>query len=327
MKYRDFGNSGLRVSELIFGAGAVGGILIDPDDDTKRAALRKALDGGVNWIDTAASYGQGRSEQNLGWLLKEIDETPYLSTKFSVDPEAGDIPGQIEQHMEESLTRLQRDSVDLFQLHDRVSTERGWFQGSLSVEDVLGAGGVADGLDRLREQGLTRLIGFTATGETPALHEVVRSRRFDSAQVYYNLLNPSAGRPVPAGWATHDYGNLIATCADNGVAVMNIRVLAAGVIATDVRHGREMPVGPGADVAADERRTAMVVEALGDEYGARAQFAVRYALCNPGVSGVLVGFAELEHIDLALGAVEMGPLPEEAMDRLDRLISTDFGRL
>ncbi len=126
MKHRDFGSSGLRVSELIFGAGAVGGILIDPDDDTKRAALRKALDGGVNWIDTAASYGQGRSEQNLGWLLKEIDETPYLSTKFSVDPEAGDIPGQIEQHMEESLTRLQRDSVDLFQLHDRVSTERGW---------------------------------------------------------------------------------------------------------------------------------------------------------------------------------------------------------
>ena len=108
---------------------------------------------------------------------------------------------------------------------------------------------------------------------------------------------------------------------------MNIRVLAAGVIATDVRHGREVPVGPGSEVAADERRTAMVVEALGDEFGARAQYAVRYSLANPGVSGVLVGFAELEHIDLALEAIAMGPLPPEAMDRLDALTQTDFGRL
>lgn len=62
MKYRKFGTTGLEISEIIFGGGAVGGILINADDDTKRQAVRMALDGGINWIDTAASYGSGKSE-------------------------------------------------------------------------------------------------------------------------------------------------------------------------------------------------------------------------------------------------------------------------
>ena len=75
MKYRRFGRTGLQVSELVFGGGFVGGILLHQDDETKRTAIRRALDGGINWIDTAASYGNGKSEEALGWLLREIDET------------------------------------------------------------------------------------------------------------------------------------------------------------------------------------------------------------------------------------------------------------
>ena len=329
MKYRPYGNTGLEISEIVFGAGAVGGIVIDADDDTRRTAIRRALDGGINWIDTAASYGQGRSEEALAWLLKEIpdDEQPYLSTKFNVDAEAGDIPGQIERSMAESLGRLDRESVDVFQLHTRVSEERGWFQGSLGVDDVLGKDGVADGLQRLVDQGLTRFTGFTATGESSALHRVIESECFNSAQVYYNMLNPSAGRAVPAGAKAYDFDNIIDKCAAHGVAVMNIRVLAAGVIATDVRPGRESPVAPGADVAADEVSTKAIVEALGDSQGTRAQLAVRYALSNPNVSGVLVGMAELEHLDQALGAQELGPLSDDVLDAIHALVATDFGRL
>ncbi|MDA1258377.1 MAG: aldo/keto reductase [Chloroflexi bacterium] len=329
MKYRPYGNTGLEISEIVFGAGAVGGIVIDADDDTRRASIRIALERGINWIDTAASYGQGRSEEALGWLLKEVsdDKQPYLSTKFSVDPTQGDIPGQIERSMHESLKRLDRDSVDVFQLHNRVSEERGWFPGSVALDDVLGTDGVAEGLERLVDQGLTRFIGFTATGERSALHKVIESERFHSAQVYYNLLNPSAGRAVPADWSSYDFGNLIDKCAAHGVAVMNIRVLAAGVIATDVRHGRESPVAPGGDVAADEARTKLIVEALGDSQGTRAQLAVRYALSNPNVSGVLVGMAELDHLEQALGAQELGPLPDDVLDAIHALVATDFGRL
>jgi L-galactose dehydrogenase/L-glyceraldehyde 3-phosphate reductase len=329
MKYRPYGNTGLEISEIVFGAGAVGGILIDADDETRRKAIRTALDRGINWIDTAASYGQGRSETALGWLLKELsdDEQPYLSTKFSIDPEQGDIPGQIERAMGESLGRLNRDSVDVFQLHNRVSEERGWFQGSLGIDDILGKDGVADGLQKLVDQGLTRFTGFTATGESSGIHKVIESERFNSAQIYYNLLNPSAGRAVPAGAKAYDFDNIIDKCAAHGVAVMNIRVLAAGVIATDVRHGREVPVAPGADVPADEESTRLIVEALGDSQGTRAQLAVRYALSNPNVSGVLVGMAELDHLDQALGAQELGPLSDEVLGRIHALVDTDFGRL
>lgn len=329
MKYRPYGNTGLEISEIVFGAGAVGGILIDADDETRRTAIRRAIDAGINWIDTAASYGQGRSEEALGWLLKELsdDEQPYLSTKFNVDPEQGDIPGQIERSMGESLKRLDRESVDVFQLHNRVSEDRGWFPGSIGVDDVLGADGVADGLQRLVDQGLTRYIGFTATGESSAIHKVIASERFHSAQVYYNILNPSAGRAVPAGAKAYDFGNLIDACHAHGVAVMNIRVLAAGVIATDVRHGREVPVAPGADVSMDEESTRMLVEALGDSQGTRAQLAVRYALSNPNVSGVLVGMAELDHLTQALGAQELGPLSSDVLDRVHALVDTDYGRL
>ena len=86
MKYRKFGRTGLEISEIVFGGGKVGGILIDADDDTRRKAIRRALDAGINWIDTAAQYGEGRSETALGWLLGEIDDQPYLSTKFRIDP-------------------------------------------------------------------------------------------------------------------------------------------------------------------------------------------------------------------------------------------------
>ena len=70
MKQRPFGNTGLRISEVVVGAGAVGGLLINADDDTRRAALQLALDAGITWIDTAPSYGNGASETALGWLLQ-----------------------------------------------------------------------------------------------------------------------------------------------------------------------------------------------------------------------------------------------------------------
>ena len=328
MRCRPFGSTGLEISEIVFGGGAVGGLLIYADDDTRRTAIRKALDGGINWIDTAPLYADGRSEEALGWLLNEIPpgEQPHLSTTARVNPEAGDIPGQIERSMQESLRRLKRENVDVIILHNSVSEDRGGHGDSLSVDDVLGSNGAARGLQRVVDQGLARFIGFTATGERSAVQRVAESGRFSAAQVYYNLLNPSAGRAVPPDWSTHGYGGLIDTCAAHGVAVMNIRVLAAGVIATDVRHGREQVSAPGG-IAADEARARLVVEAVGDRYGTRAQLAIRYALANPNVSGVLVGFAELGDLDEALAAAEMGPLPQEGLDAIHRLVNTDFGRL
>jgi D-threo-aldose 1-dehydrogenase len=314
MRYRAFGRTGLQVSELVFGGGFVGGILIHADDDTKLAALRRGLDGGMNWIDTAPSYGDGQSEEALGWLLKEVDAKPYLSTKVGLDLSRADLPGQIEASLAHSLKRLDRDSVDLFQLHNPIGAERA--ERTIGLQQVLGAKGVADTFERLRDQGLFRFFGITALGEPAALREVIASGRFDSAQVYYNLLNPSAGQQVPAAWAEPNYEGVLGACRAHGVATMNIRVLAAGVIATDVRHGREMPIVQGFDMAAEEARVRAVFDRLGDRYGTRAQTAVRFALANPDLSCVIVGFAEIGHIEEALASAALVPLPDDALAAL-----------
>jgi L-galactose dehydrogenase/L-glyceraldehyde 3-phosphate reductase len=326
MKRRPFGRTGIPVSEVIFGAGAVGGILVHKDDATKREAIRRALAGGINWIDTAAQYGNGKSEEALGWLLPEAGAKPHLSTKFNLDVEnLGDIPAQIEERVRASLARLKRPSVDLLQLHNRIGSKAGGRV--LTVEQILAKNGVAEGMERLREKGLTRHLGITAIGEAASLCEVIDSGRFDSAQVYYNLLNPSAARAMPPAWTGHDFNGVIAACRAHGVAVMAIRIFAAGIIATDERTGRESILTADTSVAEDERKSRAVFAAIGAGHGTRGQVALRFVLSNPDVSGAIIGSAELHHIDEALQAAAMGPLPPPVLARIETLYDTDFGRV
>lgn len=325
MRKRRFGRTGLEVSELAFGGGYVGGLLILADDDTRRRALARAFEAGINWIDTAPLYGQGRSEEALGWLLAEFKERPYLSTKVNLDPaKLDDIPGEIERSVHASLKRLRRDSVDLLQLHNPIAARpvTGAVR-TIGLDDALRA---ADGLERVRSQGLTRYVGLTALGETPAVIRAIDSGRFDSAQVYYNLLNPSAARSMPAGWTGHDFDGVIAACKRHDTAVMCIRVLASGVLASEQRHGREVAVAQASDLDTEQRRAAAVFSVLRNEHGTRAQTAVRFALANPDLATVVVGLAELGHLEEAIGAQAKGPLPADAIARLEPVYARNFGR-
>ncbi len=95
MKYRNFGSTGLQISEIVFGAGAQGGLVFRGEKETRLEAVRRALNCGINWVDTAAQYGDGQSEENLGWILKELGANPYFSTKVRISPEhVGDISEQ-----------------------------------------------------------------------------------------------------------------------------------------------------------------------------------------------------------------------------------------
>lgn len=325
MKHRTFGRTGIKVSEVVFGAGSVGGIVIYKDDATKREAIRRAFAGGINWVDTAAQYGNGKSEEALGWLLPESGATPYLSTKFNLDvTNLKDIPAQIEERFMGSLARLKRSSVDLLQLHNRIGSQPGGRV--MTVEQILGKNGVADGLDRLREKGLIRHMGITALGEAACVCEVIRSGRFDSAQVYYNLLNPSAGRSMPKAWTGQNLGGIMEACRANDMAMMAIRIFAASVIATDERTGRESVLTANTSIAEDERKAKAVFDAIGTGHGTRAQVALRFVLSNPDISCAVIGSAELHHIDEALAAAAMGPLPASVLAKLGALYETDFGR-
>lgn len=314
MKTRRFGRTGLQVSQVVFGAGYVGGIIVLADDDTRRRALRRALDAGINWIDTAPLYGQGRSEEALGWLLAEVKEKPYLSTKVRVDFGKPDLPGQVERSLHESLKRLKRDSVDLLQLHNAIDAS--------NVGDVLG--GALAGLERIRDQKLTRFIGLTALGEAPSIIRAIDSGRFDSAQVYYNLLNPSAARAMPAGWSGHDFAGVCAACRRHDVAMMNIRVFASGVLATDERHGREIALTENSALEMETKRAHAALAVLGAGYGTRAQVALRFSLANPDFACVVIGLAELSHLEEAIMAEAMGPLPKDAVGTLEAVYSRGF---
>lgn len=326
MKYRRFGRTGLEISELIFGGGIVGGMLVLADDDTRRAAIRRALDAGINWIDTATLYGQGRSEEALGWLLGEIDDKPYVSTKVNLDvSNLSDIAGQIERSLHGSLQRMQRDSVDLLQLHNRIMPGRGDGQSrEVSVQDVLGNRGVADALDRMREQGLTRFTGITALGEAASICEVIDSSRFDTAQVYYNMLNPSAARAMPAAWRGHDFDGIIAACQRQDMGIMGIRIFASGVLASDERHGREAVITTDSALDVETQRAHAALAALGDSHGTRAQTALRFGLANPDLSGIVIGMAELEHLQQAIDAQSAGALDAATLARLEAVYESGF---
>lgn len=316
MRHRRFGRTGLRVSEFALGGGIVGGVLIHPADEVRLEALQRAVRAGCDWVDTAADYGQGESERALGRLLPGVDPRPRVSTKVRVDPALlGDLEGQIRRSLEASLERLRADRVELFQLHNQIGVETGGRL--LAAREILRSGGVADVFDRLRGEGYFHFHGVTALGETPAVVEVLRSGRFDTAQVYHNMLNPSAARPVPPGWGGQDFGGVLAACRERDVGVMAIRVLAAGALATDERHGREVVVAADADLGRERARARKVLGRLGPGHGTRAQAAIRHALANADLSTLVVGVASLGQLDEALAAFEAGPLPAAALAEVE----------
>ena len=323
MRTRVLGRTGLEVSELIFGCGDVGGLLVRGEPAEMERAIARAIDAGCNWFDTAAAYGGGKSEESLGRILSGLATKPRVSTKVRLDlAKLDDLADKVERSVEASLKRLRRSSVDLLQFHNAVARETGGR--AIAEREVLKTGGVADALDRMREQGLTRFVGFTALGEAAACRRVIESARFDAAQVYYNMLNPSAARAMPAAWTGQDFAELLSACRAQKMGVIAIRVLGAGILATDARHGREVILTSDTAVAEEERKAAALFRALGSAHGSRAQTAIRFVLANPDVSAVNVGFASTAQLEEALGAFERGPLPSAALAAIEKLYETDF---
>ncbi len=318
MRYRPFGTTGLEISELVIGGGAVGGLLINQPDDIKLETVKRALNAGINWIDTAPSYGQGKSEEALGWILKEVEQVPHLSTKVSIDTSnLFDLAGQVESSLTASLNRLNQPKVTLLQLHNPIAATTG--ERAIGLPDLLKAHGVLDALHAARDANLCDFVGITALGDTPSIIKVLKSNRIDSAQVYFNLLNPSAAQTPPPAWPCYNFTGIVDTCAEHGVAPMNIRVFSAGVIATEARHGRERPLTPGDTVDSETHKAAAMFEAIGDKYGSRAQTAIRFALAQSRLACIVFGLAEPEHLTDALDAVDLGPLDADALNEVNEV--------
>ena len=325
MRQNLLGRTGLLVSEIAFGAGVTGGILITGDETTKVRALTRAIQGGINWIDTAALYGNGASEEAIGRHIGALRPQPHVSTKVRVErDQMNDIAGAIERGLEQSLKRLNLQSVALFQLHNQLGAAVG-DRPVLAPDHVLRRGGVADTFDRLREQGLFQASGITAAGDTGAILEVIESGRFDCAQVYYNAINPSAAwSRAHRNWKVQDFSGVMAACFRMNMGTLNIRAFAGGPLANPARPERLAVLTAGTDLDNEMRCAAAVRATLGNSYGTPAQTALRFVLGNHDLSTRVIGIGDLRNLDEAFAAVAAGPLPAEAVDALERLWATDF---
>lgn len=326
---RPFGPDALPVSLLGFGCGAVGGLMVRGAEADQERAVARALEAGVNYFDTAVDYGKGASERNLGNVLRRLGATDAIvGTKVRFRSEEFDrIAAAATASLESSLQRLQRDHVDIFHLHNTITQDGGGE--SLSVRQVLEE--VAPAFQSLRDAGKLRLLGLTAIGETAALQQVIDSGAFGSAQIVYNMLNPSADQTPPADYPAQDYGRLFEHTQRARVGVIGIRVLAGGALSGSTqRHPVAAPapdpIGSSSSYSADVDRAARLAPLVAEGFAASLpEAAIRFAMAHPAMGSILVGMASVEEFEATLAAVLQGPLPAAALQRLAELAAKFAG--
>jgi aryl-alcohol dehydrogenase-like predicted oxidoreductase len=312
----------MQLSVLGFGCGAVGGLMVRGDAADQERTIARALAAGVNYFDTAVLYGEGESEKNLGRVLQKLKPPDAIvGTKVRLRPGEARIADAIRTSIEGSLVRLRLDRVDILHLHNPVTGQGGG--SAFSVGQVLDE--VVPAFEGLRQQGKIRLLGMTAVGDTAALHQVIDARVFDSAQVVYNMLNPSAADELPANYPAQDYGRLFDHTRTAGVGVVGIRVLAGGALSgSPERHPiagpAPEPIGSAMSYAADIDRARRLMPLVQEGFATSlTEAATRFALSHPAMGTILVGMATPQQFDEALAAAEKGPLPQAALDRLSAL--------
>ncbi|HZK91586.1 MAG TPA: aldo/keto reductase [Stellaceae bacterium] len=329
MEKRRLGKTGLDVSLLGFGCGAVGGLMVGGTPADQERAVARALELGINYFDTAAQYGNGRSEENLGRVIKSLKPDITVGTKARLPPttEPGQIGAGIASAIEASLRRLQLERVDLYQFHNAVVGTTGG--GSFAVESMLDE--VVPAFEKLVQQGKIGHYGITAVGDTASLLRVVDARAFATAQVSFNLLNPSPGAAVPAGFPAQDYGSLLAHTKAANMGVINIRVLAGGALSgSEERHRLGSPppdpIGSGSSYATDVERARRFMPLVREGHAdSLIEAALRYVIAHDAISTVLVGYSTMEHLEIAARSINKGPLSAAALARVAEIQASLVG--
>src|SRR6516162_5429817 len=319
-----FGRTGLRLSVLGFGCGAVGGLMMRGDPRDQERAIARAIDAGVNYFDTAVQYGNGESEKNLGRVLQRLKPANVtVGTKVRLpSSDFGRIADAVAKSLEGSLERLRLDRVDIFHLHNAI-TETGGGE-ALSVRQVLGD--VVPAFERLRQQGKTGFLGLTAIGDTAALHQVIDACAFDSAQVVYNMLNPSAAAGLPTNYPAQDYGRLFDHTRAAGVGVLAGGALSGSAERHPIASPPPEPIGSALSYDADVLRARRLMLLVKEGFAASlTEAATRFALSHPAMDLILVGMATPQQFEDALAAVQQGPLPPAALDQLTVLQQAFIG--
>lgn len=316
MKYRTLGRTGIKVSPYCLGAMMFGGIG-NPDHDDCVSIIHKALDSGINFIDTADRYSAGESEEIIGKALKGRRDSIVLATKvhgpMGADPNMqGNSRRWITRAVEDSLRRLQTDYIDLYQIH-RPSPDT-------DIEETLSA------LTDLMRAGKVRAIGSS----TFPVSEIVEAQwvaerrglaRFRTEQPPYSILDRGIER------------DMLPTCARYGMGVMVWSPLSKGMLTGRYRKGQPLPdslrVKYFPRQMSDERSLDAVEQliSLSDDVGhSLTRMAMAFVMAHPSVTAAILGPRTMQHLDDLLAGAEVR-LSDAVLDRIDQIVppGTDVG--
>jgi aryl-alcohol dehydrogenase-like predicted oxidoreductase len=313
--YRDLGSTGVKVSPLTLGTMMFGG-WGNPDHEESIRIIHRALDAGINVVDTADVYSRGESEEIVGKALRGRREEVFLATKFhgamdDDDPnQAGNSRRWIIREVEQSLRRLQTDHLDLYQVHrPRFDTD---------IDETLGA------LSDLVHQGKIRYLG-TSTFLPSQLVEAqwVAERRHRERPVTeqppYSVLVRGVERDV------------LPTCQRYGVGVLPWSPLAGGWLSGRHRRGATPPVStrqerqperhdPTSPANRRKLEAVLALQDLADEAGlSLIHLALAFVLEHPAVSSAIIGPRTMEQLESQLDAGKVR-LPRDVLDRIDQIV-------
>ena len=322
MQYRAFGNTGLEVSVLGYGCGAVGGLMVRGEHRDMLRTVEYALESGVNYFDTARMYGDGLSEVHTGAILRELGAYDALvGTKVRLSAaEFGNIEEVIEAQISNSLQRIGRDNVDIVYTHNSIGAASNPDRGQLGLDDLERIVGV---FNRAVESGKIRFWGINGLGDTETIQSAVDRFGPSGMHTCYNMLNPSSSHEMSTGFPYQDYGQLMQKTAEKGIGSVGIRILAGGALTGDsVRHPLAAqdvaPIATGQTLSEDLARTSQFSFLVEDGYTENlAEAAIRFALSAENLSTALVGLSSFDQLEQAVAAINKGPLPSDALEKLE----------
>jgi aryl-alcohol dehydrogenase-like predicted oxidoreductase len=291
------GTTGMEITRVGFGAWAIGGNGWEfgwgaQDDDESIAAIHRALELGVNWIDTAAAYGLGRSEEIVRRALEGVGRRPYVFTKASLlDGGGGQIVhslkrDSIRRELEASLTRLGVDAIDLYQLH--------WPTPAKDIEEGWSA------LAALRDEGLVRHIGVS-NFDVEQLRRIEGIALVETLQPPYSLVDRDAEEEI------------LPFAQDSGIGVIVYSPMGSGLLSGGMTRERiaALPDDDWRKHDSDfqepwlSSHLALVdrLRAVADRHGVSpGAVAVAWTLTNPAVDGAIVGFRRPDQVDPLVAA-------------------------
>ena len=284
MRYRQFGRTGIRVSEVSLGGAYIGGA--DPDRERENAVeiVRRAVELGINYIDTAPLYG--RSEALFGYALEAAKVRMHVATKVGFDPKDFDYRrDSVLRSLERSLKRLRIPKLFSAQIHQ--VSEAGW-------ERIRERGGTLEGLREAQKRGLCEHIGITDRA-IPLLARLAATGEFDSLLVFHDY-HPCSRKAAEA---------VIPAAAASGMGIVVATVLAGGLFSDEPRR---KAVLESLQDPTERANAEAIIGRLRDEPGTVPGNAFRYVLADARVSTVSSGAANAAELNDVARASEMGPL-------------------